>query len=318
MDARRTRYIVGLAAHGAFDCLCLRTPLTQAPLPAVVGSDGELANALCAKARIALAQHIERCAADHGSRFGPGHEVWRFFEKQLPRLSAMFTGLGIVHRAVAQLSVGRAELLAPMFGKERVARYHEILGELLTMGGAYLIYDNDLGRFVRTGKATVFGPRLDQHAKSAAAESVETAANRFYSLYPAKVVAADRSTKRGVWEDLTTVVLVAFDVAPMGARRATAKQKAALTHLTAADGLFQWDEEDLRFTRGVGFRAGDARHSVQHKQLEMCSYAFELFGDLLLDPKWNCSVNPGFETPLGIYSQRHQPRAAPSSGSSSA
>ena len=42
-----------------------------------------------------------------------------------------------------------------------------------------------------------------------------------------------------MWEDLTTVVLAGFDVAPMGALRAKPKQKAALTQLTAADGLFQ-------------------------------------------------------------------------------
>ena len=83
--------------------------------------------------------------------------------------------------------------------------------------------------------------------------------------------------------------------------RALSNRKAfpVESHLGSLN-VFEWEQGDLDRTAGVNFR-GDAGSSLERKQLEMCAYAFELFGDLLVRPDRNCSANPGFETPLGIF-----------------
>ena len=104
---------------------------------------------------------------------------------------------------------------------------------------------------------------------------------------------------RGTWETLIWYVGAGW-LARMGEN---------VRAVTAVEGgVFWWGEGytykletgKLRFSRGQGL---DATTKRRH----MVSYLFELGFDLMLDRHKNVSMNPGFETALGIFKQLRHP-----------
>ena len=76
--------------------------------------------------------------------------------------------------------------------------------------------------------------------------------------------------------------------------------KGKLTHDFATQGgMFHFDAATNKKIEALKF-PGTER--LFQKQLHMLGYLWELSYDLCIAPSSNVSSNPGFETPLGIFS----------------
>ena len=69
---------------------------------------------------------------------------------------------------------------------------------------------------------------------------------------------------------------------------------------TDIGGFFTWDTCVLEKIDAVNFKGVKHR---KDKQLHLAGYLLELAYDLALSSLHNVSKNPGFETPLGVWSQ---------------
>ena len=154
--------------------------------------------------------------------------------------------------------------------------------------GAYLYFDQRLHKFVRSGKAArPFEERMAEHKKGASSSST---VSKFYGAYPTTTaVAAAKATgteiagiRKGVYEDLLPVVALGY------------RQEDAAT---VAD-VFYWGEGLESAVAGVNFRGAE---TLLAKKLHCVGYLAELAYGLLLAPAADVSVNPGFETCLGIF-----------------
>ena len=77
---------------------------------------------------------------------------------------------------------------------------------------------------------------------------------------------------------------------------------AAVDALTRKEnGIFNWSDDDLQYISTINF-SGIAPTDLKKKQLRMVNYTLELFYDLMIPSRLNVSKNPGFETPLGVFS----------------
>ena len=75
---------------------------------------------------------------------------------------------------------------------------------------------------------------------------------------------------------------------------------AKLTSSSDEERIFHFDEEYDKKIEKVNFSGCS---SLKDKKIHMIAYLAELAYDLALDPSSNVSKNPGFETPLGVFSR---------------
>jgi len=153
--------------------------------------------------------------------------------------------------------------------------------------GAYLYLDRRRHLFIRSGKvARPFHERTEEHKK--AAGEVASMGSKFYGAYPTKAAAtvtaktAVAGVRKGLYEDLLPVVALGY------------RQEDA----AAVAGLFYWGEGLEDAVRSVKFRGAE---TLLEKKLHCVGYLAELAYGLLLAPGADVSVNPGFETCLGIF-----------------
>ena len=155
--------------------------------------------------------------------------------------------------------------------------------------GAYLYFDTLRQVFVRSGKVAGRGflERNNDHVKGSKEARPSSA---FYRYYPSKQ--SDRATRkrRGQFESLVQVIAAGFD--PKSEEMATVDQnydKGGILILNACE------------ERAIGLSMKNLNCSTKDKFKHMLAYLVELGYDLSLAPGDVVSINPGFESVLGVF-----------------
>jgi hypothetical protein len=163
-----------------------------------------------------------------------------------------------------------------------------------TQQGAYLYYDTNDGNWIRSGKVTnrSFATRHSEHCIGAKLTTTQSQSSRFYSRYPStEAVLATEACRKGRFENLQQFVACGFDC------DMSDDVKKILTTDVASGGILHWDVHTNKIGC-VNFRGAT---SLAAKQMHMVGYLFELAYDLCIDSVANVSLNPGFETCLGVW-----------------
>ena len=156
--------------------------------------------------------------------------------------------------------------------------------------GAYLYFDMVRLVFVRSGKVAGrgFAVRDDEHLKAA---QEKRGPSTFHKLYPSKESERANCKRRGHFESLMQVVAAGFDP--------TSEEAGNLDKDYRNGGLliFSKREETL-----IKSSMKNLNCSAKVKFIHMCAYQMELGYDLALAPGDVVSMNPGFESVLGVIS----------------
>ena len=166
----------------------------------------------------------------------------------------------------------------------------KVEGDEIVKQGAYLHYDNNDGKWIRSGKVTGrgFTIRQAEHLKKAKAKS---ATSRFYLRYPTKCSARSASTSRkGYFDNLTQYVALGFAVG-------NEEVNKVISSDFEEGGIFIYDNVNKRIN--ATNKAG--RNTTALKRIDVIAYLIELVYDLAISPVDNVSENPGFESCLNIY-----------------
>jgi hypothetical protein len=187
---------------------------------------------------------------------------------------------------------GRACLLA---SSSKNTFVKAVTPDILSMEGCYLMLDTESGDFVRSGKVVgtdrSFDHRHKEHLKRAMAQGTKDLESLFYRSYPSKgaPVSAVEGVRRGYFEDLELCCALGFS-------RSFESHKTLYEH--KENQIFVWDASVLGRINNVKLAGAT---SQEEKQLHFVGYLVELCYDLALSPDRNVSLNPGFETPLGVF-----------------
>ena len=157
-----------------------------------------------------------------------------------------------------------------------------------TREGAYLYFDRNNHRFIRSGKVTRrgFNVRHKEHLK--ASQEAQSSSN-FYFFYPSLASARSSSgTKRGAFERLDQLVAAGF--APTSTAAQTMDKDWKEGGL-----LILSDEDKEQIKKKFG------RVSELQKFQDICAYQLEYGYDLAIAPGNNVSESPGFESVLGVF-----------------
>ena len=225
-----------------------------------------------------LPLHIERRLS--GDERLEKHWVWSWAARQVPRLAAFF----VRNNVVGDLRFASSE--TSLFRKhpgDSFVVFDEIVHA--QMGGAYVyLHEGDV---VRSGKADLISSRNSGHRDCAKLADLTSRKSKFYRCFPDHVTGS--SEQRGLFSEL--VLCVGFGFSP--------SDPEATDAVCSLDdfGVFDWpasvlEELGKTFTRCT---------SLRHKQQVMAGYMAELFLDLMISPRSNVSMNPGFETALGFF-----------------
>jgi hypothetical protein len=117
----------------------------------------------------------------------------------------------------------------------------------------------------------------------------QSQSSRFYSRYPSTdAVLATEACRKGRFENLQQFVACGFDCDMTGDIKKI---------LTTDGGIFHWELFTDKI-QAVSFRGAT---TLEAKQMHMIRYLFELAYHLCIDSVANVSLNPGFETCLGVW-----------------
>jgi hypothetical protein len=166
------------------------------------------------------------------------------------------------------------------------------LSELTATRKLYFDINDRKWMWIRSGKVTnrSFAIRHSKHCKGAKLTTTQSQSSRFYSRYPSTdAVLATKVCQKGRFENLQQFVACGFACDSM-----TDEVKKILT---TDGGIFHW-ELFIEKIQGVNFRGVT---TLEAKQMHMIGYLFELAYDLCIDSVANVSLNPGFETCLGVW-----------------
>jgi hypothetical protein len=166
------------------------------------------------------------------------------------------------------------------------------LSELTATRKLYFDINDCKWMWIRSGKVTnrSFAIRHSKHCKGAKLTTTQSQSSRFYSRYPSTdAVLATEVCRKGRFENLQQFVACGFACDSM-----TDEVKKILT---TDGGIFHW-ELFIEKIQGVNFRGVT---TLEAKQMHMIGYLFELAYDLCIDSVANVSLNPGFETCLGVW-----------------
>ena len=166
----------------------------------------------------------------------------------------------------------------------------ELVGSSNTKEGAYLYFDCNEGKWIRSGKCTAggFAIRHRQHLKSS---SCRRSTLQFYNLYPSRDKENQSSFRRGYFENLAQYVAIGFD--------STKKESMDMMVRDIDDGgIFLFTKEEYQKIEMLNFRG---RSDLPQKVIDMIAYLCEMAYDLCIAPLDCVSSNPGFEIVLGQW-----------------
>jgi hypothetical protein len=156
--------------------------------------------------------------------------------------------------------------------------------------GAYLYYDNNHGRFIRSGKVCGrgFGARHAEHLREAGRET--NPKSNFYVWYPTKDnVRSLSKSKRGVFESLTQYIAGGFDP--------NCTSVASVDKNYVDGGVMILEECDKLKIRSSMRQNPD----LMIKFRSFLAYQLELGYDLAIAPSDNVSGSFGFESFVGLF-----------------
>ena len=152
--------------------------------------------------------------------------------------------------------------------------------------GCYLYYDNENGKWIRSGKAggdgsSNFGKRDEEHAKSAK----KATTSLFYMAYPDQY--ATSNLARGSWQDLAQYCGLAFD------------GQDAADIIDVENGLLEWDRVTMEWVD----KTSKDKRKKEDTQLMMVAYLIELAYELCIGEYDNVSESGGFEALTGTFAK---------------
>jgi hypothetical protein len=254
--------------------------------------DGDRADTVCPILAARLDEHLGRRVADSKKRESA---CWSFVRDNINRIVAVLEIGGCLVRDVEDVTPSDTLLRSQKSDGPFIRMRTEDASS--TWEGAYLHFDTELGRWVRSGKVVgaggtrTYGVRNNEHSSGARMISAKSQRNKFYMSYPHRDSAAAKPNG-SCWEDLVCTV-------GMGFLRADADGIAALCDSTGA-GLLHWAPDVLALLERLKMTSG-ATISMQEKKLQTVGYLFELVLDLLISPRHNVSESPGFESLIGVF-----------------
>ena len=153
--------------------------------------------------------------------------------------------------------------------------------------GAYLYYDMNDNKWIRSGKVTGrgFDVRHKEHQKKAKCHNHQS---KFYSRYPSLESKLSKScSRKGAFEGRVPFIACGFNP----------PDKNILTKDVDEGGVLFLSKLDKEKIRNVNFRG----RTPDEKILDMIAYQFEIAYDLAICPMDNVSESAGFESCLGVF-----------------
>jgi hypothetical protein len=160
--------------------------------------------------------------------------------------------------------------------------------EVPSKEGAYLYFDRNNYRFIRSGKVTRRGFEV-RHQEHFKASKAPQSSSDFYMFYPSLESPRCRyTTKRGVFEKLVQLVGAGFTPTSDSA-------KAMDRDWTEGGMLIMSNEDKKKIKTSMGTKVKELQ-----KFQDICAYQLEFGYDLAIGPGNNVSRSPGFESVLGV------------------
>ena len=216
--------------------------------------------------------HVKRRIEDKSKH---NHWVMRWSRRNMAQVAGIMTLFNHVKKDLECMQDISSTLLG---GKNQFVKVEEKESNLQ---GAYLYYDTNDGKWIRSGKVTrrSFGVRHAEHVKKS--ESKRTTST-LYSRYPSKNN-EHRTSRKGFFDNLEQCVAVGFSLNKI-IEEAVAKRYDE-------GGIFDstWDEEE------------NIKRNQRCNFIDMIAYQIELGYDLAISPSDNVSNSPGFESFIGVW-----------------
>ena len=161
------------------------------------------------------------------------------------------------------------------------------------MHGAYLYFDNNDEKWIRSGKTTgnPFSFRNEAHAKSAEKEILTTT---FYRRYPSRDRTTDTTSssgRKGYFENLVQYAALGFEIGNQEVEK-------FLTNTEKGESMFLFSKEEVEKINNMKKRGAN---TWELKCIDMIAYLIELVFDVAILPLDNVSENPGFESCHGMW-----------------
>jgi len=236
-----------------------------------------IADALLAQLSARLNRHIDERV--HKSKYN--HFTLKFASQNLPVMSALVALCGHVTDDLESEDIDSCLLRLPTAGV-----YEVIAGDLNRMEGCYLYYDSKKGRWIRSGKTSgaagaSFEVRGGKHLTNAQ-KIDEMRGLEFYRKYPARGV-PNLGGRKGYFDNLVMYCALAFN------------RTDDLSDFCPKEA----DEDYFVWSQGTIAELIKRSSPLEHLQLDMIAYLWELVYDLMLGKDDNVSQSPGFEA-LGL------------------
>jgi hypothetical protein len=164
--------------------------------------------------------------------------------------------------------------------------------------GAYLFWDKKKEAYRRSGKVggkrntRSYGKRAAEHKKGSMLENITDMDSQLYMYYADEDIEMVEALRQlgGTFQDLVMYVSWALSTHGDG-------------HVGSTDGgLFYWSEDVISGLAQSKASGGN----MTAKQREMVIYAVEFFFGLLISPTYNLSLNPGFESFIGVNNHQRE------------
>ena len=166
----------------------------------------------------------------------------------------------------------------------------ELVGSSNTLEGAYLYFDCNEGKWIRSGKCTAGGFTI-QHRQHLKSSNCQRSTLQFYNLYPSRDRENQSSFRRGYFENLAQYVAIGFD--------STKKESMDIMVRDIDDGgIFLFTKEEYQKIEKLNLRG---RTDLPQKVIDMVAHLCEMTYNLCIAPLDCVSSNLGFESVLGQW-----------------
>jgi hypothetical protein len=212
------------------------------------------------------------------------HPCFIWSHDNLARVVAAMTYFDHVKPNLHRIHIGRNTTLLASPHSSSSAFMNARVEEIGSLQGCYLYYDNESGKWVRSGKTGGANGshknRNEEHKKNSKKRS-----NTFYQWFPDENITSSEGA-RGTWQGLHQYCGLSFD----------RLHTETITSVVDDEGVFHWDESTRNWIETI-----KKTRTTKEVQREMVAYLFELIYDLCIAPDDNASEYPGFESLTGTY-----------------
>ena len=221
------------------------------------------------------------------------HDHWglKWASKNLPHIATIMILMGHIKQDIECSDENTTLLETP----NRFKWIGNINNNIINYIGSYLYFDINDNKWVRSGKSTGTGgfiSRHKQHEKHS--KWWKGASSKFYLQYPSKTVTHTKSSnksRRGYSENLRQFMAIGYD----------SKNEETMKTITTRygeGGMFEFDDNEMKKIEKTNLKG---KTTVNLKMIDMISYLPELAYDLSISRADNVSINPGFESILGVW-----------------